>query len=117
MKNEYLIKHLAKVDLSFTKVVNDVVIEEKNKIDLAEILTKIKPIEQPENWSNDISELETFFNTMATNKQPIQLNAFSRIIDLEIFVKNHLEVVKANNGNTSFLPYLNRLQQLKNILT
>lgn len=117
MKNEYLINHLASVDLSFLKVVKDEVVEVKNKIDVAEILTKIKPIEQPENWNNEIEILEDFFKEVTTEKQPIQLNASSKIIDLPIFVKNHLAIVKANNGNKTFLPYLNRLQELKLVLT
>lgn len=117
MKNEYLIKHLASVDLSFLKVVKDEVIEVKNKIDVAEILTKIKPIEQPENWNTEIEILEDFFKELTTDNQPIQLNASSTITDVSIFVKNHLATVKANNGNKTFLPYLNRLQKLKIVLT
>ena len=117
MKNEYLIKHLASVDLSFLKVVKDEVIEVKTKIDVVEILTKIKPIEQPENWNTEIEILEDFFKELTTDNQPIQLNASSRIIDLSIFVKNHLAIVKTNNGNKRFLPYLNRLQKLKIVLT
>ena len=115
MKNEYLIKHLAKVDLSFTKVVNDVVIEEKNKIDLAAFEKITNPVCK-ENWSNEISELETFFKGIATNNQPIQLNSCSMIYDVKKFTDNHFTIVAANNGNPTFLPYLNRLQELKNKL-
>lgn len=117
MKNEYLLKHLATVDLSFLKVVKDEVVEVKNKIDVAEILTKIKTKEQPENWNIEIEVLEDFFKELATENQPIQLNASSKIIDVSIFVKNHLATVKANNGKKKFLPYLNRLQELKLVLT
>jgi hypothetical protein len=88
-------------------------VEVIKEIEFSETIKK----EQPENWNNDISELETFFNTMATSNQPIQLNAASRIIDLSIFVTNHLATVKTNNGNKRFLPYLNRLQKIKIILT
>lgn len=117
MKNEYLKKHLASVDLSFLKVVKAEVVELKIKNDVAEILTKINPIEQPENWNNEIEVMEDFFKEVATDKQPIQLYTSSRIIDVPIFVKNHLATVKANNGNKTFLPYLNRLQELKLVLT
>jgi hypothetical protein len=73
--------------------------------------------EQPENWNNDISELETFFNTMATIKQPIQLNNWTLINNVPQFVNNHLATIKANDGKRTFLPYFNRLQELKQILT
>ncbi len=73
-------------------------------------------IEQPENWYNEIEVLEDFFKELATEKQPIQLNASSKIIDVPIFIKKHLETVKANNSNKRFLPYLNRLQELKKIM-
>jgi len=114
MKNEYLIKHLAEVDLSFLRSVKNEVVEQKNKNDVAAIRTKI---EHPENWNNDINEMEVFLNEIANDIQPIQLNVFSMIYDVRKFVYSHLEVVKANNGNSIFLPYLHRLQELKTVLT
>lgn len=73
--------------------------------------------EQPENWNNEIEVMEDFFKELTTEKQPIQLNTSSTITDVPTFVKSHLTTVKANNGNKTFLPYLNRLQELKQILT
>ena len=32
------------------------------------------------------------------------------------FIKSHLAIVKANNGNPIFRPYLDRLIQLKNLI-
>ena len=81
-------------------------------------LTKVEvfEIEQPENWNNEIDVLEDFFKELAIEKQLIQLDASSTITDVPIFVKSHLTTVKANNGNKRFLPYLNRLQNLKQVL-
>jgi len=36
--------------------------------------------------------------------------------DLSKFIHSHIATVKANNGNRTFLPYLNRLQDLKQFL-
>jgi len=38
-------------------------------------------------------------------------------MDCPLFIDTHLATVKANNGNETFLPYLNRLQELKQVLT
>lgn len=67
-------------------------------------------------WSNDIKTLENYFASYETPKQPIKLNQCSTITDFDLFIQNHFETVKANNGNRRFLPYLNRLQELKSML-
>lgn len=73
--------------------------------------------EKPQNWSNDIKELVTYFNSIELPTEPIKLNKFSTIMDCSLFIDTHLATVKANNGNETFLPYLNRLQELKQVLT
>ena len=72
---------------------------------------------KPQNWSNDIKELVTYFNSIELPTEPIKLNKFSTIMDCSLFIDTHLATVKANNGNETFLPYLNRLQELKQVLT
>ncbi|GLB49838.1 DUF6965 family protein [Neptunitalea lumnitzerae] len=80
---------------------------------------KIKRNELPkrENWQNEIELLEIFFNQTELPKAAIQLNKGSKIFDVQKFISSHLSTVKANNGITVYLPYLNRLQQLKEVLT
>jgi hypothetical protein len=73
--------------------------------------------EQPQNWSNDIAELENYFATIELPTQPIKLNSCSTITNCSLFLENHFATVKANNGNRTFLPYLNRLQELKQVIT
>jgi hypothetical protein len=80
------------------------------------ILPKTEQIEQPVNWNIEISELENYFENIEFPTQPIQLNQCSTIIDCSLFVKNHLETIKANNGKKTYLPYLNRLKNLKQVL-
>jgi hypothetical protein len=73
--------------------------------------------EQPENWSNDIAELENYFASIELPTQPVKLNRCSTITDCSLFIESHFATVKRNNGNRTFLPYLNRLQELKQVLT
>jgi len=73
--------------------------------------------EQPQDWINTISELETYFASIELPTQPIRLNQCSVITDCSQFIKSHIATVKANNGKRTFLPYLKRLQELKEVLT
>ncbi|MBP8115448.1 MAG: hypothetical protein KAY50_08830 [Chitinophagaceae bacterium] len=84
-------------------------------------LFKTKRIEhvekkQLQNWSNDIVMLETYFDGINLPTQPINLNKYSKITNCSQFIKCHLATVKENNGNRTFLPYLNRLKELKQLL-
>jgi hypothetical protein len=72
---------------------------------------------EPENWSNEISNLETYFKSIELPKTPIKPNNYSTIIDCSLFIQTHIATLKHNNGNKAFLPYLNRLQQLKQLTT
>jgi len=94
-------------------------------------LVEVKPFEQPEpinyfskpeqskpeNWEQDITELENYFAGIAMPTQPVKLNRCSTITNCSLFIESHFATVKANNGKRTFLPYLNRLQELKQILT
>lgn len=73
--------------------------------------------EKPQNWSNDIAELENYFASIELPTQPVKLNGCSTITDCSLFIESHFATVKANNGKRTFLPYLNRLQELKQVLT
>ena len=88
-------------------------------------LVEVKPFEQAEpvyyfskleSWEQDIAELENYFTGITLTTQPLKLNAYSTIIDCSRFIENHFATVKANNGKRTFLPYLNRLQELKQVL-
>jgi hypothetical protein len=69
--------------------------------------------EQPGNWCNNITELETFFRGIQIPTKPISLNKCSTIKDCTLFIESHLSTVKANNGKNSHFPYLQRLYHLK----
>ena len=72
---------------------------------------------KPENWEQDIIELENFFTGRTIPTQPVKLNKCSTITDYSLFIESHFATVKANNGKQTYLPYLNRLQELKQVLT
>jgi hypothetical protein len=94
-------------------------------------LVEVKPFEQhepvyyfskpeqpkPESWEQDITELEHYFASIELPTQPVKLNRCSTITNCSLFIESHFATVKANNGNRTFLPYLNRLQELKQVLT
>ena len=92
----------------------------------AQPLVAVKPFEQPkpvyyfskpESWEQDITELENYFAGIEIPTQTVKLNTCSTITDCSLFIENHFASVKANNGKQTFLPYLNRLHELKQVLT
>lgn len=62
------------------------------------------------NWDTDILEIEEFFSINNIPKHPVKLNDFTTIEDTELFVKSHLDSIKINNGNETFIGDLNRLK-------
>lgn len=72
---------------------------------------------KPESWEQDINKLEHYFEEIILPSQPIKLNPYSKVTNVPLFIESHLAIVKANNGKQTYLPYLNRLQELKNVLT
>jgi hypothetical protein len=71
---------------------------------------------QPD-WSNDIAEIETFFNQTELPSDPVKLNAWTTITNVGLFIDSSLSFVKANSGNRTFLPYLNSLKEFKTLLS
>ena len=66
-------------------------------------------------WTKEIRELEDFF---AERKLPekVRLDSWNMIVDCKLFVDTHMSIVHYHNGNDVYLPYLNRLIEIKNIL-
>ena len=67
------------------------------------------------NWLNDIAELETILKKN-DHKTSVKLKNGGTIINLEKFIESHIATLQTYNGNKVFLPYLNRIQELKEIL-
>lgn len=73
--------------------------------------------EQPQNWSNDIALLENYFADIKLPTQPVKLNRCSTITDCSLFIQSHFDILKKKNKNKTFLPYLHRLKELKQVLS
>jgi len=78
-------------------------------------LPKVEKIVKLGIWSSEIEELESFFSSVKL-PDTIRLNQCSTITDINIFIKSHLDIVKAQNGNNRYKPYMDRLIELKAIL-
>jgi len=72
--------------------------------------------QQSLNWNSDIEGLENYFTNIELPTDPINLDCSSIIKDCSLFIEGHLSMVKANNGNKFFLPYLIRLRELQHVL-
>ena len=90
-----------KISDSDTKAINDISKDEKNSLG---------------GWEDEIKGLESFFLNIDLPQEPISLNGWEVITDLELFFESHFGSVKANNGNETYLPDLMRLRVLREIL-
>ncbi|MBP7679066.1 MAG: hypothetical protein KA096_01420 [Bacteroidales bacterium] len=84
------------------------------------IILKNKDISQehsPGLWDKEITELESGLKQISLPENPIKLNPYSTIINASQFIQSHLDFIKANNGNLTYLPYLKRLQEIKQLLS
>jgi len=69
------------------------------------------------NWNKEILELEEFFAATTLPTIPIQLNKSGKVNDAKKFIETHLTFVKNNSGKEKYLPYLNRLYEIKSYLS
>ncbi|MFM7358921.1 MAG: DUF6965 family protein [Sediminibacterium sp.] len=76
---------------------------------------KSQPTIQP-HWEQYIQELKTYFAGITLPTEPIRLTAGVTITNLPKFIDSHLNTLKANNGNPTFIATLKRLVDLKNIM-
>jgi hypothetical protein len=68
------------------------------------------------NWTDELTELNNFFDSVEL-PETIELNGWEKIIDPKKFVTNHLSLCWYNNGDSSALPYLDRLREVKKLLS
>lgn len=74
----------------------------------------LKPeINPPISWSNQISDLEKYFSAIQLPTNAIKLNPCSNILDVRLFIDSHFQTLKRNKGKDTFIPFLHRLQDLK----
>jgi hypothetical protein len=79
---------------------------------IGETILRIREAKQ--NIQNHNGILDFFINFHY--KESIFLNPHTKIEDVNMFVKSHLSIVKANLGKRTFKPYYDRLYQLKQLI-
>lgn len=67
-----------------------------------------------ESW--DLAPLESFFDPIQLPEVPFRLDQCIVIKNLPKFISGHLAILHTYNGNPIFLPYLQRLQLLQQII-
>lgn len=64
----------------------------------------------------DLTPLESFFSSIQLPHSPIRLNKYTVIHDLPKFISAHFAILHKYNGNPTFLPYLYRITELKQLM-
>lgn len=83
--------------------------------DTDEVLPVFFGNRKKESWELQITELENFFSSTPL-PQSIRLDKGGLIIDVNLFVKTHIKIVKENNGNPIYTPYMHRLKLFKSLV-
>lgn len=91
--------------------------EQLTKVEVENNILTNPNIEQPQNWKQDISELKTYFESIELPTQPVKMNQCSTVTNIPLFIESHFATLKTYNGNPYFRPHLNRLLELKEVLT
>lgn len=113
---DYLIQFDYKQFLESNKVKSDTQSNVKGTIQ-SPVYQEVKPeIKTSLDWSNEVNELESYFQSIVLPDYPIKLNQAETIKNVSNFIDSHLIILKNNNGRKVFLPYLDRLRKVKNYL-
>lgn len=83
--------------------------------DTDEVLPVFFGNRKKENWEFQIKELEIFFSSTPL-PQSIRLDKGALITDVRLFAESHIKIIKENNGNRIYNPYLYRLKLLKSLI-
>lgn len=69
-----------------------------------------------EDWSPQILELETYFATAELPAEPIPLNEYTKISDINTYIEYHLRRAKANSSGSECSYYLEPLRELRQMI-
>ena len=72
---------------------------------------------KPGPLDQEIAGLKRFFQVVKLPTGPIRLDQCSLITDVPLLIQSHLDIVKGQNGNMRYEPYLDWMQGLKSILS
>ena len=68
------------------------------------------------NWNKEIAELEKFFATVVLPER-VSLNSWNLAVDPRLMIESHLSMIRYHNGESAYSAYMERLFELKKILT
>jgi hypothetical protein len=96
----------------------------KEPIELIRLDLPIKEVEEmdvpevskTESWEGSYEELYSFFSNKTFLEKEIQLDACTKISNVELFVESHLNILKLHWNNRVYKPFLWRLLLLKSNL-
>jgi hypothetical protein len=63
-----------------------------------------------------LTQLTDYFANKQLNNDVIQLDSCTTIINQKLFVTSHLNALKNNSGNSTYLPYYFRLVRFVEVL-
>lgn len=61
-------------------------------------------------------EIINYFESKELPKGSVEINKWTKIFDVELFVNTHCNILKGKTSDRSKLPYFHRLVQLKSYL-
>jgi hypothetical protein len=114
---DYLIKFDHKEFISKPEIKQELLLTSLETADEVLLAENFKPFrKEPETWNQEIANLEYFFNNVTLPTYLLKLKHCGTITNVALFIESHLATLKANNGNKTFLPHLDRLFELKLLL-
>lgn len=66
-------------------------------------------------WTK-LDELEEYFHSHALPEEPMMLNGWTKILNPMGFVNAHISICRGNFGKDTYLPYMKRLIEFKDLL-
>lgn len=67
-------------------------------------------------WNEKIKELKFFFANTKLPKQPVKIDNFATIVDMELFINIQLKAAEVNIGNYRFQGAIEKLMKIKRYL-
>lgn len=67
-------------------------------------------------WNDKIQELKSFFSNTKLPKEPVKIDNFATIVDIELFVNIQLKAAEENIGNYRFQGAIEKLMRIKGYL-
>jgi hypothetical protein len=79
---------------------------------------QLPPREQApkDSWAVEVEGLAKWFAGAVLPVGPVSLGGGGTVTDCRKFIDAHLEIVRANGGKATFLPYFERLRELRAVL-